>query len=162
MISDLISNDIPPQIKILNMVIPILVHFCSLNSNWIHVERYKPHVIQRNVTQLMMSNYFRQYITGYKLPQILRRRMSGAVKRDFRPYIQRYTSSNKNFEYGYPHSSALLQSQLKLDERYKPHVIQRNVTQLMMSNYFQQYITGYTVPNFYVIQSDAVLQKQVH
>ena len=29
-----ISNDIPPQMYILNMVIPILMHFCSLVSNW--------------------------------------------------------------------------------------------------------------------------------
>ena len=32
-ISDLISVDIPPQVKILNMVIPILMHFCSFLSN---------------------------------------------------------------------------------------------------------------------------------
>ena len=34
MISDCISEDIPPQMKILNMVIPILIQFCSLVSNW--------------------------------------------------------------------------------------------------------------------------------
>ena len=34
---------------------------------------------------------------------VLRRRVSGAVKRDFRTYIRRYTSQNENFEYGYPH-----------------------------------------------------------
>ena len=34
MISELISDDIPPQIKILNMVIPILMRFYSLVSNW--------------------------------------------------------------------------------------------------------------------------------
>ena len=38
----------------------------------------------------------------------LRRRVSGAIKRDFRTYIRRYTSPNENFEYGYPHSNALL------------------------------------------------------
>ena len=37
---------------------------------------------------------------------------SGAVKRDFRMYIQRYTSPDENFECGYPHSNALLQSRL--------------------------------------------------
>ena len=46
--------------------------------------------------------------------------MSGAVKRDFRTYIRRYTSPNANFEYGYPHSNVLLQSRLKL-ERCKLH-----------------------------------------
>ena len=45
-------------------------------------------------------------IYGRKLN--LRRRVSGAVKRDFRTYIRRYTSPNENFEYGYPHSNALL------------------------------------------------------
>ena len=34
MISDHISDDIPPQMKILNMVIPILILFCSFVSNW--------------------------------------------------------------------------------------------------------------------------------
>ena len=38
----------------------------------------------------------------------LRRRISGAVKHDFRTYIRWYTSPNENFEYGYPHSNALL------------------------------------------------------
>ena len=33
---------------------------------------------------------------------VLRRRMSGAVKQNFRPYIRRYTSPNENFEYSYP------------------------------------------------------------
>ena len=33
MISDRISNDIPPQMKILNIVISILMHFCSFVLN---------------------------------------------------------------------------------------------------------------------------------
>ena len=36
-----------------------------------------------------------------------------AVKPDFRKYIRRYTSLNENFEYGYPHSNALLQFRLE-------------------------------------------------
>ena len=44
-----ISDDIRPQMKILNMVIPILMHFCSFVSNWSLASRIKPHVIQRNV-----------------------------------------------------------------------------------------------------------------
>ena len=39
MISERISDDIPPQMKILNMVIPILMHFCSFISNWSVVSR---------------------------------------------------------------------------------------------------------------------------
>ena len=42
MISERISDDIPPQMKILNMVIPILMHFCSLISNWSVASRIKP------------------------------------------------------------------------------------------------------------------------
>ena len=38
---------------------------------------------------------------------VLRRRVSGAVKRNFRPYNRRYISPTENFEYGYPHSNAL-------------------------------------------------------
>ena len=44
---------------------------------------------------------------------VLRRRVSGAVKRDFRTYIRRYTSQNEKFEYGYPHSNTLLKFSLK-------------------------------------------------
>ena len=48
------------------------------------------------------------YIVGYGVGNfVLQRRVSGAVKHDFRPYIQRYTSPNENFEYGYPHSVVL-------------------------------------------------------
>ena len=32
MIFERISDDVPPQMKIYNMVIPILMHFCSLIS----------------------------------------------------------------------------------------------------------------------------------
>ena len=50
-----------------------------------------------------------RYIVGYTVENlVLRRRLSGAVKRDFRTYIRRYTSQNENSEYGYPHSNALL------------------------------------------------------
>ena len=53
-----------------------------------------------------------RYIVGFTVGNlVLRRRASGAVKRDFRTYIRRYTSPNEDFEYGYPHSNALLQFQ---------------------------------------------------
>ena len=45
----------------------------------------------------------------------------------FRTYIRRYTSQNENFKYGYPHSNALLQFDLKL-ERCKPHRAERHPT----------------------------------
>ena len=48
-ISERISDDIPPQMKISNTVIPILMHFCSLVSNLSIESRIKQHVIQRNL-----------------------------------------------------------------------------------------------------------------
>ena len=49
-----------------------------------------------------------RYIVGYTVGNfVLRRRVSGAVKHDFRPYIWRYTSPNDKLEYGYPHSNVL-------------------------------------------------------
>ena len=50
--------------------------------------------------------------------------MSAAVKRYFH-YIRRYTSPNENFEYGCPHSNALLQFCLKF-EHCKPHKAARH------------------------------------
>ena len=65
-----------------------------------------------------------KYIVRYTVGNlVLQRQASGAVKCDFRmTYIRRYTctSPNENFEYGYPHSNALLQSLFKL-ERCKPY-----------------------------------------
>ena len=43
-ISDRISDNIPPQLKILNMVFPILMHFCKFISNWSVANRIKLHV----------------------------------------------------------------------------------------------------------------------
>ena len=69
-----------------------------------------------------------RYIVGYTVGNlVLRRRACGAVKRDFRTYIRRYTSPNEKFEYGYPQSNALLQFRLKL-KRYKPYKTARQPT----------------------------------
>ena len=46
MISERKSDDIPPQMKILNMVIPILMHFCSFVANGRVASSIMPHVIQ--------------------------------------------------------------------------------------------------------------------
>ena len=68
----------------------------------------------------IQSFHFGRYIVGYTVGNlVLRQRASGAKKCDFRTYIRQYTSPNENFEYGYPHSNALLQFCLKL-ERCKP------------------------------------------
>ena len=40
-----------------------------------------------------------RYIIGYTVGNlVLWRHVSGAIKRDFRPYIRQYTSPNANFE----------------------------------------------------------------
>ena len=68
-----------------------------------------------------------RYIVGYTVGNlVLRRRASGAVKRDFRTYIRRYTSPNENFEYGYPilmHFCSFL-SNWSAASRVKPYAIQ--------------------------------------
>ena len=51
--------------KNLNIIIPILIHFLQFCHNLSAASRIKPHIIQRNVTYLMSSNYFRQFIAGY-------------------------------------------------------------------------------------------------
>ena len=84
-----------------------------------------------------------RYIVGYTVGNlVLRRRASGAVKRDFRTYIRRYTSPNENCEYEYPHSNALLQFELKL-ERCKPHKAARHPTKCD-AMYQTRYPTGAT------------------
>ena len=106
------------------------------------------------------------YIVGYTVGNlVLRRRASGAVKRDFRTYIRRYTSPNENFEYGYPHSNAVLQFELKF-ERCKPHSAARHPTKGDVINDVKLFPTVYRRiycrKFFYVIQSDVALQTHVH
>ena len=56
MISERISDDIPPNI--LNMVIPILMHFCSL-------ERCKPHNAVRHLMKCDVINDVKLLPTVY-------------------------------------------------------------------------------------------------
>ena len=56
----------------------------------------------------------------------------------------------KNFEYGNPHSNALMQFYLNF-ERYMLHKAACHLTicdAINDVNYFRQYIAGYTVANF--------------
>ena len=109
-----------------------------------------------------------RYIVGYTVGKVvLRRRVSGDVKRDFRTYIRRYTSPNENFEYGYPHSNALITFSLqKGSENILCHAyVQRLSAALnrlptayihlstnekrryVMTSGLRQYIAGYSVAN---------------
>ena len=73
-----------------------------------------------NIVQLgdncIQNFHLGRYIVVYTVGNlVLQRRVSGAIKRDFRTYIRRYTSPNENFEYGYPHSNVLLTFSLQKD-----------------------------------------------
>ena len=57
-------------------------------------------------------------------------------------YIRQYTSTNENFEYGYPHSSALLQFCLKF-ECWKPHKAARDPTRCDVINDVKLFQTVY-------------------
>ena len=73
---------------------------------------------------------------------VIRRRASGAVQRDIRTYIGQHTSPNENFEYGHPHSNALLQFCLEL-ERWKPHKAARHPTRCDVINDVKLFPTVY-------------------
>ena len=94
----------------------------------------------------------------------MRRRASGAVKRDIRSYIRRYTSPNEKSEYGYPLSSELMQFNLNF-ERSKSHKAAVHLTECDVINDVKLFPTVYISQDvlsqiFDVIQSDVVLQKQ--
>ena len=50
----------------------VLMHFCSFVSNRSFESPMKRHVIQRNMTLLMTSNYYLQNITGYTVANFWR------------------------------------------------------------------------------------------
>ena len=82
----------------------------NLNTQWQQQE-----IMHLQLGDNCIQNFhLGRYIVGYTVGNLdLRRRVSGAVKRDFRTYFRRYTSPNENFEYGYLHSNALLNFSLK-------------------------------------------------
>ena len=72
MISDHIYNDIPPQMKILNMVIPILnVLFNFYTSKTLYFVQNVSfvsdvnHYVDQSLATLLLTSGFRRYITGY-------------------------------------------------------------------------------------------------
>ena len=66
MISERISDDIPLQMKILNMVIPILMQFCSLISNWSVASSIKPHKGVRHQMKRDVINDVQLFPTVYR------------------------------------------------------------------------------------------------
>ena len=65
MISERISEDISPQMKILNMVIPILMSFYSLVSNWSVASRIKLHKVVCHPTKCDIINDVKLFLTVY-------------------------------------------------------------------------------------------------
>ena len=66
MISDRISDDIPPQMKNLNMVIPILMRSASLSQIGLKLERCKPHKAARHPMKCVVSNDIKLFLTVYR------------------------------------------------------------------------------------------------
>ena len=66
MISECKSDDIPPQMRILNMVIPILKRFYSFVSNWSVASRIKPQKGVRHPTKCDVINDFKLFPTVYR------------------------------------------------------------------------------------------------
>ena len=66
MISESICHDIPPQMKILNMVIPILMHFYNLISNWSVARCIKLHKGVRHPTKVDIINEVKLFPTVYR------------------------------------------------------------------------------------------------
>ena len=106
-----------------------------------------------------------RYIVGYMVGNlVLRPCASGAVKRDFRTDIPRYTSTNENFEYGYLHSNALLQFELKL-ELCKPHKAACHTTKRDVINDVKLFPTVYRriyCRKFLTLSNQTNLQTYVH
>ena len=98
-----------------------------------------------------------RYIVGYTVGNfVLRRRVSGAVKHDFRPYIRRYTSPNEKFEYCYPHSNVLFNFYTSKTFYFVQnvsfvsavnHYVDQSLATLLLTSGFRRYIAGYTVAN---------------
>ena len=69
-----------------------------------------------NCIQIFYSGNVRYTVENWSFTAM---HMSGAIELNFLSNIQQYTSPNEHFEYGYPHSNALLLFRLKL-EHCKP------------------------------------------
>ena len=76
MIFERISDDIPPHIKILNMVIPILMRFYSLVSNWSVASSIKPPKGVRNQMKRDVINDVKLFPTVYRRIHVYCRKFS--------------------------------------------------------------------------------------
>ena len=65
MISDRIYDDIPPQMKNLNMVIPILMYFLTFTHRKHFILCNVSHYVDQSLATLLLTSGFRRYIAGY-------------------------------------------------------------------------------------------------
>ena len=71
MISDSTYDDIPPQMKILNMVIPILMYLLTFTSKTLYFVQNVSfvsdvnHYVDQSLATLLLTSGFRRYIAGY-------------------------------------------------------------------------------------------------
>ena len=114
-----------------------------------------------------------RYIVGYMVGNfVLRRRVSGAVKRNFRPYNRWYTSQKEHFEYGYPHSNALFNIYSSKAQYFAPNwSFVSNVKTTTTTNHKRRHLgrrcsdgisQNMQTQILDVIQSDVALHSQVH
>ena len=89
--------------------------FFSLRYEW---KNRRAHLGDNCIQNVHLGNYIVGYMVGNF---VLRRRVSGAVKRHLRPYNRLYTSPNEHFEYGYPHSNALFNTYSSKAQHFAPN-----------------------------------------
>ena len=125
------------------LFIIIIIFKChQVPHNSLHKRQKYCDMGERHLGDYNIQNFhLGRYIVGYTVGNlVLRRRVSGAVKRDFRTYIRGYTSPNENFEYSYPHTNALLTFSFQKDSEnvlccaYTPSGCQLHKTACQLHN----------------------------
>ena len=94
-----IFNNIPPQMKILNMVIPILMHICSSDSNRSAESRIKAHKAARHPRKCDLINDVKLFPAVYRKFLTLSNQTSRNISKCIRMAIEFYPQ----------HSDALLE-----------------------------------------------------
>ena len=88
------------------------LHMCGLNFTTelrVNAEAMSPSGKNDLGDNCFQNFHLGMYIVGCTVGNlVLRLCGSGAVRCDFQTYIIQYTSPSENFEYGYPHSNAVL------------------------------------------------------
>ena len=94
------------------------VFVCVANANCRYLAFCRLELGDSSIQNVHLGRYIVGYMVGHF---VLRRRISEAVKRNFRPYNRRYTAPNAHFEYGYLHSNALFNIYLSKAQNFAPN-----------------------------------------